>query len=127
MAAWRRLTGSLLGLVRRRTVGSLGHSLRGLRYVVQREEAVRVEFGLLVVLIPAALWWGEGAIEQLLLIASAVLVLLVELLNTAVELTLDRLSRSSHPLTGAAKDVGSAAVLVAMILFLMAWILLLTN
>lgn len=111
----------LLRLVRRRTLGSLGHSLRGLRYVANHEEAVRVELVLLTVLIPTAVWWGDGAIEQLLLIGSAVLVVLVELLNTAIELTLDRYSRSYHPLAGAAKDVGSAAVLVAMLLFLLVW------
>ncbi len=121
MTARRHWRAKLLGLIRRRTLGSLGHSLRGLRYVARHEEAVRVELALLAVLIPAAVWWGDGAIEQLLLIGSAVLVVLVELLNTAIELTLDRYSRSHHPLAGAAKDVGSAAVLVAMLLFLLVW------
>lgn len=122
-----RCSAAAVGLMRRRIVATMRNSLRGLGYVARREEAVRVELLLLVVLIPLALWLGDGALEQLLLAASAVLVLLVEMVNTAIELTLDRVSRSHHPLTGAAKDVGSAAVLVAMLLFLLCWGLLLSN
>lgn len=113
------------GVIRRRTVGSLGFSLRGLRYVFANEEAVRVELILLVVLLPVAFWLGGDAVERVLLAGSALLVLVVELLNTAVELTLDRYSRAHHPLAGAAKDVGSAAVFVAMIIFMVIWLALL--
>lgn len=110
------------GVIRRRTVGSLGFSLR---YVFANEEAVRVELILLVVLLPVAFWLGGDAVERVLLAGSALLVLVVELLNTAVELTLDRYSRAHHPLAGAAKDVGSAAVFVAMIIFIVIWLALL--
>ena len=118
---------SLLGLVKRRTAGSLRNSLRGLGYVAAHEEAVRVELALLVVLTPLALWIGDSPLERLLLVASAVLVILVELLNTAIELALDRFRRSHHPLAGAAKDVGSAAVLLTMLLFLLVWGVLLSS
>ncbi|MDC0403930.1 diacylglycerol kinase [Porticoccaceae bacterium] len=114
-----------MNLIRRRTVGSLTYSLRGLRYVSVNEEAVRVELVLLLVLLPLAFWLGEGAVERVLLAGSALMVLLVEMLNTAIELALDRYSRGHHPLAGAAKDVGSAAVFIAMIIFAVTWLALL--
>ncbi len=92
------------------------YSWQGLRAAYRSESAFRQEFWLAVVLIPAAFWLGRGWIEVALLAGSAVLVLVVELLNSAVEAAVDRVSLELHDLAKNAKDFGSAAVLLSLLL-----------
>ncbi|MDH4054574.1 MAG: diacylglycerol kinase [Gammaproteobacteria bacterium] len=97
------------------------YSLRGFREAWVNESAFRQEAVLAVILIPAAFWLGETPVEQILLIGSVALVLIVELLNSAVETTVNRIGTEIHPLSGRAKDMGSAAVLVSLLLTLFVW------
>ncbi len=93
-----------------------GHSWRGLRTAVRFEAAFRQELVLAGVGLPLGLWLGEGGVEKALLTGSLLLVLIVELLNSAVEAVVDRIGPEHHPLSGRAKDLGSAAVLLALLL-----------
>jgi len=74
-----------------------------------------------IVLVPLALWLGQTPVERLLLIGSWLLVMIVEILNTAIEATVDRISEERHTLSGQAKDMGSAAVFLSLVLALLAW------
>jgi diacylglycerol kinase (ATP) len=96
-------------------------SLSGLRTAFGSESAFRQEVALAVLLIPIAVVLPFSAIERFLLVGTMLLVLIVELLNTAIEITLDRVSTDQHPMTEAAKDIGSAAVLLSLILLAIAW------
>ena len=96
-------------------------SLQGLRGAIRGEEALRIELGLFVILAPLGLWLGEGGLERALLLGCLLLVLVVELLNTAVETAIDRIGVEHHALSGHAKDVGSAAVLLAIVNVLCTW------
>jgi diacylglycerol kinase (ATP) len=91
-----------------------GYSLAGLR-AGWGETAFRQEAVAAIVLVPAAFWLGRGWVETALLAASVLLVLIVELLNTAVEAAIDRIGLERHPLSKRAKDMGSAAVLLALL------------
>lgn len=93
---------------------ALAYSAAGLREAYRCEEAFRQEVWLAVVLIPAALVFDVSLAAKALLIASVLLVLIVELLNSAIEATVDRVSLDDHRLAKRAKDMGSAAVLVAL-------------
>lgn len=114
MSDWR-------GLAYRRLVAALGYSLNGLRAGWRHEEALRVELVLGALLIPLGLWLGNGGIEKALLVGVLVLVLIVELLNSAIEAVVDRVSLEPHELSGRAKDLGSAAVLFSLLLALLVW------
>jgi len=96
------------------------HSLAGLR-VAWREQAFRQEVGLLVVTTPLALWIGRSWVEMAMLIGATLVLLMVELLNTGIEIAVDRVGLEWHPLSRAAKDVGSAAVLLACLSWLAVW------
>ena len=85
------------------------------------EAAFRQEAALAVVMIPAAFFLGRHALEILLLIAVVVLVLIIELLNSAMETLADAITTDTHPLIGRAKDIGSAAVFLALLLAGAAW------
>lgn len=104
---------------------ALGWSLSGLRAAFVHEASFRLEVCLSVFLLPLALWLGSSPIEKILLAGSVLLVLIVELLNSAVETTLDRIGPEFHTLAGRAKDIGSAAVLLTTLLALMTWTLIL--
>lgn len=97
------------------------NSLRGLRFAWHEEEAFRQEVVLAAVLALVALWLPVSGVERLLLIFPLVLLLLVEVLNTAIEATVDRISLDRHPLSGKAKDLGSAAVALCIVLTLLSW------
>lgn len=97
------------------------YSLQGLKAAVTHEEAFRLELMALVVMLPLAVWLGEGAIEHALLIGCLFLVLIVELINSAVEAVVDRVGVEHHELSGRAKDIGSAAVFIALMNVLMIW------
>lgn len=91
------------------------YSLAGLRAGWQ-EKAFRTEAILAMALIPLALWLGQGWLERMFLVSTVVLVLVTELLNSAVEATIDRIGPEWHTLSKAAKDMGSAAVLLSLLL-----------
>lgn len=113
--------GGLRGLFMRRVVNAGLYSWRGLRAGWRSEEALRVELIVSAVLIPLALSLNVTTVERILLIAVLLLVLIVELLNSAVEAAVDRISGEIHELSGKAKDMGSAAVLIALLLAALAW------
>lgn len=99
--------------------------MQGLRAAWQSEASFRDEVWMSVVVLPLALWLGQSGVERACLAGSWLLVPLAELLNTAVEVLVERIDRSLHPLSGKAKDLGSAAVLVAMGMSALIWILVL--
>lgn len=107
-----------------RVVGATRNSLAGLRQALD-ESAFRQELILAAILVPLAFWVGESGVERALLVGSVLLVLVVELLNSAVEATVDRISLEKHPLAKRAKDIGSAAVMVALALAAATWLLIL--
>jgi diacylglycerol kinase (ATP) len=100
-------------------------SLRGLAAAWRHEVAFRLEVVAFAVLCPAGLYLGKSNVERALLLGSLLLVLLVELVNSALEATLDRISLDDHPLTGRAKDIGSAAVFIALVSAAAVWLLIL--
>jgi diacylglycerol kinase (ATP) len=102
-----------------------GYSMSGLRAAVTHEEAFRLELMAMIVLLPLAIWLGQSGIEYALLIGSLLLVLIVELINSALEAVVDRVGVEHHELSGRAKDIGSAAVFVALMNVLIVWTLLL--
>jgi diacylglycerol kinase (ATP) len=105
----------------RRIVNATFFSFAGLKTAWQNEAAFRQEGVLCVLLIPAGLWLGQNAVERALLLGSCLLVLIVELLNTAVEFVVDRVGTDHHRLSGQAKDLGSAAVFMSLVLVLVVW------
>lgn len=100
---------------------ALGYSLQGL-HAAWSEKAFRQEVCLAAVLLPSAVWLGQSWLEVLALMATVVLVLVVELLNSAVEATVDRVGLEWHSLSKKAKDLGSAAVLLSLLLCAGAWV-----
>ena len=100
---------------------AFGVSMKGLAGAYREEAAFRQELALAVVVIPLGLWLGRNGIERALLIAPMLLVLIVELLNSAIEAIVDRVSLERHPLSKNAKDLGSAAVCLALLLAGAAW------
>ena len=104
---------------------ALGASIRGLRGAFREEAAFRQELGLAVVVIPLAMWLGHTGVERALLIAPMLLTLVVELINSAIEATVDRIGFERHALAGLAKDIGSAAVLMSLFLLGTVWLLVL--
>jgi diacylglycerol kinase (ATP) len=105
----------------RRIFAALRYSLQGLRAAIRYEAAFRQELALAILLIPAAFWLGRSVIEVFILIFSVVVVLVTELLNSAVEALADALSVEMHPLLGRAKDLGSAAVMLCLIFTVAVW------
>lgn len=100
-------------------------SFKGLKAAFQHEEAFRLELLACMVMLPLALWLGVGGIEKALLAGSLLLVLIVELLNSAVETVVDRIGTEHHTLSGRAKDIGSAAVFMALLNAAVVWSLVL--
>lgn len=108
-----------------RIVKAFGYSLQGFRDCYRHEAAFRQEFLLALVLVPLGLWLGDNGVERALLIGSWLLVMIVELLNSAVEATVDRFGPEHHKLSGRAKDIGSASVFLAISLSSVVWLLIL--
>jgi diacylglycerol kinase (ATP) len=104
-----------------RVVKAFNHSLDGLASAWRTEGAFRQEVLAAIVLIPLACWVHVGTTERILLIASVLLVMVVELLNSSIESAIDRISLERHPLSKHAKDTGSAAVLMAIVIALVIW------
>lgn len=108
-----------------RIIRAAGYSIKGLKAAYIHEAAFRQEIWCSIILIPLAFWLGNGVIEKLLLVGSVFLVLIAELLNSAVESVVDRIGSDYHELSGRAKDIGSAAVFMAMVLLVITWLLIL--
>lgn len=106
----------------KRVIQAAGYSWKGLTTAYRYEAAFRQEVWLALVLIPLGLLLGDGPIEKVLLVGSMMLVLIVELLNSAIEAVVDRVGLDHHDLSGRAKDQGSAAVLVSIILMSLVWL-----
>lgn len=114
---------SLLELLKRRIMVASTYSWQGLKACFEHEEAFRVEVFFAALLLPLAFIIAETSVELVLLIGSVVLVLIVELLNSAIESVVDRISGEQHELAGRAKDQGSAAVMLSMGLLGLTWLL----
>lgn len=110
-----------------RVARATGYSISGLRIALDREAAFRQELILFVVLAPLGIWLGRSGVERALLVGSLVLVMIAELFNSAIEATLDRVSKEPHELAGSAKDIGSAAVFLSIVLAVLTWALVLTD
>lgn len=108
-----------------RMINACRNSAAGFKAAWKYEEAFRQEVILLLLAGPLGYFLGQTKIEQLILIGSIILILIVELLNTAIEAAIDRIGLEQHELSGRAKDMGSAAVLSAMGLAALAWFLIL--
>jgi diacylglycerol kinase (ATP) len=105
----------------RRILRATRYSAQGFAQAWQHEAAFRQELVLAIVLTPAAIWLGETIVEQALLIGVLLLVLIVELFNSAIEAAIDRHGDEHHELSGRAKDMGSAAVFVSLVIVLLVW------
>ncbi|HTQ37151.1 MAG TPA: diacylglycerol kinase [Steroidobacteraceae bacterium] len=108
-----------------RILRAFGASFRGYRGALRRERAFREELVIAAVVVPLGIYLGKGGVERALLVAPMVLVLVVELLNSAIEATVDRVGLEQHELSGLAKDLGSAAVLTSFLLLGLNWLLVL--
>lgn len=108
-----------------RLIAATRYSADGIKAAFRTEEAVRMEIAAFFVMAPLGLWLGGSDVEKVLLVGSLVLVILVELLNTAIEKVVDRVSKDYHELSKVAKDIGSAAVLISIGLVLFTWAVLL--
>jgi diacylglycerol kinase (ATP) len=103
------------------------NSWNGLIYAYKEESAFRQELALSLILIPLAIYLPVTPIEKILLIASVILVLVIELLNSSVEAAIDRISFEVHDLSKRAKDFGSAAVMLALLLCALTWAIILSE
>ncbi|MCH8055069.1 MAG: diacylglycerol kinase [Deltaproteobacteria bacterium] len=108
-----------------RLVKATRYSLKGLQAAFRREQAFRQEVLVLVFVIPAGLWLGKNGVERVLLIGSWLLVMVVELINSAIEAVVDRVGLERNELAGRAKDLGSAAVFCAIVLAIALWVVVL--
>ncbi|HPQ97799.1 MAG: diacylglycerol kinase [Thiothrix sp.] len=109
----------------KRLARAVQYSWQGFRAAYRHEEAFRQESWALLAAVPLALWLGPGALEKALMIGSVLLVMVVELLNSAIEAVVDRAGSEHNLLSGRAKDMGSAAVSLAIANAVMIWIFLL--
>jgi len=108
-----------------RLLKAFGNTGKGLAGCWREEAAFRQECALAVVLVPAGIWLGHSGVERVLLVAPILFVLVVELLNSAVEAAIDRIGTERHELSGLAKDLGSAAVFIAFLMLGLSWVLIL--
>ena len=109
----------------RRILNAFGFSMAGFRDCFRHEEAFRQEVFVLLLLVPAGLWLGNGPVERALLVGSLLVVPIVELLNSAVEANVDRVGLERHELSRRAKDIASAAVFLSIVLAVLVWALVL--
>src|SRR5580765_4304951 len=109
----------------RRVISATRNSIAGFAEAVRHEDAFRQELVFAAAFVPLGLWLGRSGVERALLVGSVLLVLVVELLNSAVEATVDRISFENHHLAKRAKDIGSAAVMLALVCTSLTWLLVL--
>jgi diacylglycerol kinase (ATP) len=113
------------GLIR--LVNAFGNTWKGYVGAFREEAAFRQELALCVVLFPLGLWLGENGVERALLVGPIFIVLIVELLNSGIEATVDRIGLERHQLSGLAKDLGSAAVFTSFAMLVVVWALVLLD
>lgn len=104
-----------------RIINAAGYSWKGIRSAYRHEAAFRQELWMAILLVPAGIYLGATFLDKAILVCSVLFVLVVELLNSAIESVVDRISDEHHELAGRAKDMGSAAVLFALIMTAIAW------
>lgn len=109
----------------KRLLNAFYYSCSGLKEAYQHEDAFRQEVWLAAILLPLAFWADVKAVERVLMVSSVLLLLIVELLNSAIEVAVDRISLDDHPLAKRAKDIGSAAVFICIIDLIVVWLLVL--
>ena len=105
----------------KRLLNAFGYSMAGLKAAYVNEDAFRQEVRLAVLLIPLGIYLGNTGIERAVMVASVILVIIVELLNSSIEATVDRISLENHSLAKRAKDIGSAAVLISLVNMAVVW------
>ena len=105
----------------RRLLNAVGYSIAGIKAAYRNEDAFRQEVIMAVVLIPLAFYLGESRIEMALMIACVMLVIIMELINSSIEATVDRISLENHLLAKRAKDIGSAAVMLSLFNLVIVW------
>jgi len=105
----------------RRIMRATVYSAQGLAHAIRHEAAFRQELLLTIVLLPIAFWLGNTVVERALLIGTLLMVLIVELLNSAIEAAVDRHGEEHHELSGRAKDMGSAAVFISLLVVVLVW------
>ncbi|HXI78399.1 MAG TPA: diacylglycerol kinase [Steroidobacteraceae bacterium] len=110
-----------------RLLRAFGYSFQGFRHTWREEAAFRQEVALSLLVIPAGVYLGESGVERALLVSPMLLILVVEILNSAVEAVVDRSGTERHPLAGMAKDMGSAAVMLSFALLGTVWLLVLSD
>jgi diacylglycerol kinase (ATP) len=108
-----------------RLINATRYSLEGFAAAARHENAFRQELMLAAVMLPLGLWLGADGVERALLAGSVLIVLVVELLNSAIEATVDRVSLEDHRLAKRAKDIGSAAVMMSLVTLAVVWLLVL--
>ena len=108
-----------------RILSAFKNSTDGLKNTFKNEEAFKQELILTIILTPLAIYIGENHIERIFLITSLILLLLAELINTAIEVVVDRVSHEKNDLSKLAKDIGSAAVLIAFLNCFIVWFFIL--
>ena len=111
----------------KRLVNAFGYSIAGTLAAFKHEDAFRQEVILAAILTPVAIFYGETAIDQALMISSLLLIIIVELLNSSIEATVDRISVKHHKLAKRAKDIGSAAVFFSLLNATVIWFLILVK
>jgi diacylglycerol kinase (ATP) len=111
----------------KRILRAFGSSAKGYLGAYREEAAFRQELAFACIATPLGVWLGHTGVERALLVAPVLLVLIVELLNSAIEATVDRIGMERHVLAGLAKDIGSAAVLTSFLLVAVVWVLVLTG
>jgi diacylglycerol kinase (ATP) len=109
----------------RRIFDAFGYSMAGLSACFRHEAAFRQELFASLAIVPLGLWLGDNGVERALLVGSWLLVPVIELLNSAVEASVDRVGREPHELAGRAKDIASAAVLLGLVFAATVWLLVL--
>ena len=109
----------------KRLLNAFHYSCSGLKEAYQNENAFRQEVWLAAILLPLAFWVNVPVIGRALMIGSVLLLLIIELLNSAIEATVDRISLDEHQLAKRAKDIGSAAVLLSLVNLVVVWLLIL--
>ena len=110
-----------------RLLRAFGYSFQGFRHTWREEAAFRQEVALALIVVPAGLYFGRSGIERAMLVSPMLLILVVEILNSAVEAVVDRSGTERHPLAGMAKDMGSAAVMLSFVLLGTVWLLILSD
>ena len=108
-----------------RLINAFGYSMEGFKAAFKNEDAFRQEIYLAIILIPLGFLVGETVTQKILLLSSIFIVLIVELLNSGIEATVDRITIEAHDLTKRAKNIGSAAVFLAIINLLFTWVFIL--